>query len=158
MVVFPKGGIGTDEYLNVLEAALVPFIEKLFPISDNGETITVIDANNYVFMQDNAPCHTSKKSSKWFSGKGIPVMDWPTNSPDLNPIENLWRDFKERFHVHFCDTKSTISTSKDATEKYAEGLRKVWREQGLELAMKLVELMPRRVQAVLAAKGGPTKY
>jgi transposase len=42
-----------------------------------------------IFMQNNAHIHTAKKVKKWFEDEGIPVMEWPPYSPDLNPIEHL---------------------------------------------------------------------
>ena len=40
-----------------------------------------------IFQQDLAPAHTAKSIKTWFNDRGITVLDWPANSPDLNPIE-----------------------------------------------------------------------
>src|SRR2546423_4797939 len=94
MVVYPKRGIGSKEYIQTLDDTLLPFIEQLFPETDDGDTIAVISPDTYIFMQDNAPYHSSKLYREYFEKKQLSIMEWPPYSPDLNPIENLWSDFK----------------------------------------------------------------
>jgi transposase len=102
------------------------------------------------FQQDGAPCHTARVAKAWISEQGIELINlWPGSSLDLNPIENCWAIVKKK--VSFYKPTST----KDLIEK----IKQVWcREITPEYCEGLLHSMPARIAAVLAAKGGLTKY
>jgi transposase len=103
-----------------------------------------------IFQQDNDPKHKSKKATKWFSDNGIEVMSWPAQSADLSPIEHLWHHLKK--------TLKEYPQPPNGILELWECVQKEWDRIKPEVCQNLIESMPRRVAAVIRAKGGYTKY
>ena len=102
-----------------------------------------------IFQQDGAPAHTAKIVQKWFKDNKIDVLDWPGNSPDLNPIENLWELLKRKL------AKKSPKNLQDV--RY--WLIRIWcTEISNELCQNLAKSMPKRIRDVLHKKGQQTKY
>ena len=78
----------------------------------------------------------------------MPALDWPANSPDLNVIENLWGTLKRNLRRM---KHSTLDQLKD-------NIVTCWNNVTSEECHRLVHSMPRRIQAVIKAKGSATKY
>lgn len=133
-----EGTMRQDQYKKVLETKLLPQMQEWF---GNGRK---------VFMQDGAPCHTAKSIKKFLEEKIITLLPWPGNSPDMNPIENVWECFKREL------AKERITTKLELIERIVYH----WNhnEKLKTIALNCIDSMPRRVAALVAAKGGLTKY
>ncbi len=102
-----------------------------------------------VFQHDNDPKHTSKTTTALLKKLGVKVMDWPSMSPDLNPIEHLWGILKRK--VEECKV-SNIHQLRDV-------IMEEWkRRTPVATCEALVNSMPKRVKAVLENNGDHTKY
>ncbi len=161
LLIFHKGGINASDYIRILQDGLLPFVEKLNSVhaKPNDDNIRVATMGKYTFMQDNAPIHKAIATKGFFHDHCIAVMDWPANSPDLNPIEHLWPEIKARFHQEWLKMMEEIPSNR--TEKldlYASALKRLWKKGMWNLSLRLVESMPDRVAAVIAAKGGHIRY
>ncbi len=79
-----KTNVTAPVYQEILEHFMLPSADQLFKDAD------------FIFQQNLAPAHTAKSTKSWFNDHGIGVLDWPANSPNLNPIENLWGIVKRK--------------------------------------------------------------
>uniref|UniRef100_A0A9J7XU79 Tc1-like transposase DDE domain-containing protein n=1 Tax=Cyprinus carpio carpio TaxID=630221 RepID=A0A9J7XU79_CYPCA len=133
---FLRSKVNTAVYQEVLEHFMLPAADQLYGDAD------------FIFQQDLAPAHSAKATSTWFKDHGIPVLNWPANSPDLNLIENLWGIVKR---------KMRYARPKNAEELKAT-IRATWALITPEQCHRLIDSRPRRIAAVIQAKGAPTKY
>ena len=102
-----------------------------------------------IFMQDGAPCHRSKLVKNFLKKKKVKVLDWPGNSPDLNPIENLWTIMEDK----------VAEKQPSSLPDLCWTIKEVWvKEISKEYCANLVNSMPRRLAAVIQNNGGHTKY
>mmetsp|Transcript_5283 Transcript_5283/g.8721 ORF Transcript_5283/g.8721 Transcript_5283/m.8721 type:complete len:98 (-) Transcript_5283:86-379(-) len=92
--------------------------------------------------------HTARVVKQWWADQQLPRMDWPSQSPDLNPIENLWA----------CLDRAAKDRQPSNDEELYTTLRQAWNNLSPNLLASLVDSMPRRCQAVIDARGYATKY
>ncbi len=122
---FLKSTVNAAIYQEILEHFMLPSADKLYGDAD------------FIFQQDLAPAHTAKGINSWFNDHGVTVLDWPANSPDLNPIENLWGIFKRKMR----DTRPNNADELKATVK------ETWASIPPQQCHKLITSMPHRIEA-----------
>lgn len=134
-LVLVDGKMTETDYTQILNSNLKKSVQKVGLVG------------RYTFQQDNDPKHTSKVAKNFFEKSKIKLLKRPSQSPDLNPIENLWSQL---------DAKIPCS-KRTNKEVFFRELKKVWDDIDEDITSKFVQSMPRRLEAVIKAKGGATK-
>ena len=131
-----KGIMVKEDYHRILIHQMRPSAGVLFPDGD------------FIFQEDNDPKHSSKLCRGYLERVGVNRMTWPSQSPDLNPIESLWS---------ILDNKVKDRQPSTQEELFAV-LQEGWNGLDRALLTRLVQSMQRRCVAVIAARGNCTKY
>ena len=109
-----------------------------------------LEKDDIVFQHDNDPKHTARVTTEWLDNKNIEVLEWPPQSPDLNPIENLWAWFKFRL--------SDYDSPPSSVHELWERAQDIWNRFTEEECTRLIDSMPKRIAAVIKAKGDYTGF
>ncbi|CAJ0953455.1 unnamed protein product, partial [Mesorhabditis belari] len=133
-LVLLNSTLDVQRYKAILENDLLPFA-------------TTKIGQGWLLYQDNAPCHKARLPG-WFRSNGIQLVSAPPYSPDLNVIEHLWAFLKLKLKGKRFNTKIELWYF----------IRHVWKKISPQILQDLVDSMPRRIQAIISSKGGPTKY
>jgi len=126
-----------DVYVNILHEVMIPSINAVY-------------GANFIFQHDNAPIHTARIVQNFLQENNITVLPWPSKSPDLNPIENIWGAMVKSIYQHDFRPRNR--------NELCLRINQAWDEVTAELCRNLVLGMPQRLQEVIDRNGSMTKY
>ncbi len=137
-LVIVVGILESNHMCQIYEIGLLPSADKFFGVGNK----------NWQLLEDGDTKHTSKLCKAWKAEHGVQVIDWPANSPDCNPIENVWALLKAKLRKKkYNSLKHLISN-----------IKREWSQLSVEYAQKLSASMDRRCQAVIDNGGDWTLY
>ena len=123
-------------YVEILENTLLPFIQSHFPES-------------HKFQQDNDPKHTSHHARGWMEEHGVTWWKTPPESPDLNPIENVWHELKEYIRR---EVKPKVK------QELIDGIRAFWRTVDIPKCNKYINHLYKVIPKVIELNGAASGY
>nr|KAG5711727.1 hypothetical protein BaRGS_023491 [Batillaria attramentaria] len=94
--------------------------------------------------------HTLPVTTDFLQQQGIRALQWPSLSPDLNPIENFWDHLQRELNA--AQPRPTTA------RQFEQALRQIWNNVNMATVNRLIHSMPARCQAVINARGGHTGY
>ena len=131
-----EGILNAEGYVGILEDTLLPFLQNVYP-------------DGHRFMQDNDPKYTSKKSRAYFEKNGVNWWRTPPESPDLNPIENVWHDLKE-----FLRREIKPRTK----EELVAGIRRFWDGVTPKKCTRYIRHLRKVIPRVISESGRATGF
>ncbi|KAG1136242.1 hypothetical protein G6F38_012200 [Rhizopus arrhizus] len=139
-----NGNMDKTLYKEILEYELERTIER-------GTNKLGLERHQVIFQHDNDPKHTFKLVKEYLKQQSYNILEWPAQSPDLNPIENMWSLLKRRLNDY--------ETAPKGMNELYERVTKVWYDlMKPEECQKVIETMPKRIKQRIKDKGRCTDY
>jgi hypothetical protein len=123
-------------YKDILRRRLIPTANRLYP------------RRQWLYLQDRDPKHQANQVQFWLPLQCARLITMPPNSPDLNPIENIWSILTEKVRQH----------SLNNVEQLKRAVFAEWHALSMVTIRKTINSMPKRLAAVRSLRGGMTKY
>ena len=136
-IIIFTGILKADKYCTILDTGLKPFIDKAFP------------DKNYRFQQDNDPKHTSELAQNYFQTNQINWWKTPAESPNLNPIENVWATLK--YFLRYQHKPTNLDTLK-------EGIVKFWKCMTPDICSKYISHLHTVIPKVIEVDGAASGF
>ena len=124
-------------YIEILDNTLLPFIHSVFP------------EGFCRFMQDNDPKHTSNLANHYFESMGVYWWRTPPESPDCNPIENLWHELKEYLRREI---------KPRTKQELVEGILEFWETVDIDKCKRYIRHLRKVIPRVIELNGDATGY
>lgn len=153
---FVDGNMNSEQYIRVIKNQVVPQMKRWFGGRGRRRAGTPLA----YFMQDGAPCHTSRMSTDVLNRMKIKVLPWPGNSPDMNPIENVWRVLKIEVRKMMEELKQNNNNQLSDLEMLKYAISECWykNERVLRTAINSCNSMQKRIKLLQKCRGRWTKY
>ena len=123
-------------YVQILETSLLPFLQSTYP-------------DGHRFMQDNDPKHVSRYARMWMAENGVVWWKTPPESPDLNPIENIWHEMKEYIRREIKPKNK---------QELVDGIVTFWRTVDVQKCNKYINHLKKVIPKVIELNGSATGY
>lgn len=138
--IMGNGRFNGQVYRDILENVMLPSVEQLYP------------NNTFIYQQDNCPIHTARIITQWFGNNNIELLPWPSRSPDINPIENVWGLLVKKIYGRNFRPRNK--------EELWSAIENCWEElrEKENYCRRLIASMPTRFNHVLEGNGAMTKY
>ena len=135
-IVLFSGIMTATRYTEILEASLLPFVREVYP-------------EGHRFQQDNDPKHCAHYTRNYFDSNGINWWRTPAESPDLNPIENVWGSMKE-FLRNTYKPKNLDDLKK--------GIKEFWKTMTPAVCTRYIDHLKKVMPAVVTKEGAPSGF